>query len=251
VITIAPSTAANIHALGAGDVIVGVSEWCPVGAFRDLPRVGGLGSPSLERIAELNPNVIIVQGRHDALEKYCQQKGVFFKSFATDSVGSWLQEVTWLGDAFDCQGRAANLVQEFNDQLAKLNPRHLSKPCLLVASRKNFDVADLLVAAQRSFLNDLLAAAGGVNAITDNTDYVYLQEELLLELNPHIIFELHESEAEISPLTIWQKAFGDIDAVANSQVYCIFTPQSLMPGPNMIETAQRMSEIIQRQKPVR
>ncbi|MDE0586058.1 MAG: ABC transporter substrate-binding protein [Planctomycetota bacterium] len=251
VITIAPSTAANIQALGVSNIMVGVSEWCPVRSFRDLPRVGGLGAPSLERIAELNPNVVIVQGRHDVLEKYCQQNGVFFKSFTTDSIELWRQEIGWLGNTFDCQDRAASLIHTFNEQLTKLNPQHLSKPCLLVASRKNFDVADLLVAAQQSFLNELLVAAGGTNVVADDTDYVYLQEELLPELNPHIIFELHESEAEERVLTIWQKSFASVDAVSNNQVYSIFKAQSLMPGPNMIETARTMSEIIQRQKPVR
>ena len=249
-ITIAPSTAANMQALGLSNAIVGVSEWCPVDTFQDLPRVGGLGAPSLERIAELNPNVVIVQGRQDVLEKYCQQNGVFFKSFATDSLESWRQEMDWLGAAFDCQDSAVNLVKKFDGQLTKLNPNHLSKPCLLVASRKNFDVADLLVAAQQSFLNELLAAAGGINVVTADTDYVYLQEELLPELNPHIIFELHESEAETRALTVWQKSFENITAVDDNQVYSIFNPQALMPGPNMIETARTMSEIIQRQKPV-
>ena len=248
VITIAPSTAANMQALGLSNAIVGVSEWCPVDTFQDLPRVGGLGAPSLERIAELNPNVVIVQGRQDVLEKYCQQNGVFFKSFTTDSLESWRQEMDWLGAAFDCQDNAANLVKKFDGQLAKLNPNHLSKPCLLVASRKNFDVADLLVAAQQSFLNELLVAAGGTNVVAEDTDYVYLQEELLPELNPHIIFELHESETKTRALTIWQKYFGNITAVGDNQVYNIFNPQALMPGPNMIETARTMSEIIQRQK---
>ena len=250
VITIAPSTAANMQALGLSNAIVGVSEWCPVDTFQDLPRVGGLGAPSLERIAELNPNVVIVQGRQDVLEKYCQQNGVFFKSFATDSLESWRQEMDWLGAAFDCQDSAVNLVKKFDGQLTKLNPNNLSKPCLLVASRKNFDVADLLVAAQQSFLNELLAAAGGINVVTADTDYVYLQEELLPELNPHIIFELHESEAATRSLTIWQKSFENITAVGDNQVYSIFNPQALMPGPNMIETARIMSEIIQLQKPV-
>ena len=250
VITIAPSTAANMQALGLSNAMVGVSEWCPVGTFQGLPRVGSLGAPSLERIAELNPNIVIVQGRQDVLEKYCQQNGVFFKSFTTDSLESWRQEINWLGDAFDCQDRAASLVKNFDEQLTKLNPNHLSKPCLLVASRKNFDVADLLVAARQSFLNELLVAAGGSNVVADDTDYVYLQEELLPELNPHIIFELHESEAATRSLTIWQKSFEDITAVGDNQVYSIFNPQALMPGPNMIETARIMSEIIQLQMPV-
>jgi iron complex transport system substrate-binding protein len=250
VITIAPSTAANMQALGLSSAMVGVSEWCPVGTFQGLSRVGSLGAPSLERIAELNPNIVIVQGRQDVLEKYCQQNGVFFKSFTTDSLESWRQEINWLGDAFDCQDRAASLVKNFDEQLTKLNPNHLSKPCLLVASRKNFDVADLLVAARQSFLNELLVAAGGSNVVADDTDYVYLQEELLPELNPHIIFELHESEAATRSLTIWQKSFENITAVGDNQVYSIFNPQALMPGPNMIETARIMSEIIQLQKPV-
>jgi iron complex transport system substrate-binding protein len=250
VITIAPSTAANIQALGMGSLVVGVSDWCAVDDYSDLPRIGGLGSPSLERISELQPNVVIVQGRHAVLEKYCRQNGIYFMSFTTDSLDAWRQEIRWLGDAFNCSEKANSLINDFGQQLQALGDDEWRPRCLLVAGRKSNQVADLLVAAQQSFLTELLEAAGGINVLADDDDYIYLQEELLPELNPQIIFELHFAEASKPPLDIWEMTFPHIDAVDNGRIYNLFNPQVLMPGPNMVKTAQAMSDIIQRQKPV-
>jgi iron complex transport system substrate-binding protein len=250
VVTIAPSTAANLSALGCGDSVVGVSEWCAVDEFSPLPRIGDLGSPSLERIAEIRPNVVLVQGRQDVLKKYCDQNSIFFKSFNTDSVSGWRNEVLWLGMHFNQKQRAAALVEQFDKDLADIPSSGLKPKCLMVLSRKNHQIADLLVAAQHSFLSELLVAAGGTNVITDKSDYVYLQEELLPQLNPQFIFELHFVDGEKSAVEDWLNNFSSLEAVRGRQVHNVFSPQALMPGPKMIETVRLLSEIIRQQKPV-
>lgn len=248
IVTIAPSTADNISALGLEKLVVGVSEWCSVEEFSALPRIGGLGSPSLERISELNPNMVLVQGRQDVLQKYCLQNDIFFKSFNTDSINAWRQEINWLGQALDCGIKADGVLNAFDKDLQDLAHNGDPIDCLLVVSRKSFQVADLLVAANASFLSELLSAAGGRNVLDEDDNYIFLQEELLPQLNPQIIFELHAAEGNASALGIWQDSFAGIDAVKDHAVHNIFREQALMPSSSMIETARLMAQIIQQRR---
>ncbi|MDP6962755.1 MAG: ABC transporter substrate-binding protein [Planctomycetota bacterium] len=249
IITIGPSTAANLYSLGLSDNIVAVSEWCSVPQFDELPRIGALGSPSLERIAELQPNVVLVQGRQDQLEQYCLQNQVFFHSFNTDTIQGWREEMSWLGSTFGLQQSAESIVDDFEEQLSQLNPGSKKATALLVLSRRAGAVSDLLVAAQGSFLSELLESVGGINVIRDQQDYIYLQEELLLELNPDLILELQQPNLNEDILKVWRNNFATVNAVRDGAVVNIFTPQSLMPGPEMLRTAQDISKLIQ-QMPV-
>lgn len=248
IVTIAPSTADNISALGRGELVIGVSEWCAVEEFSELPRIGGLGSPSLERILELNPNMVLVQGRQDVLQKYCSQNNIFFKSFNTDSISDWRQEIEWLGQALQCTEQANHLLNSFDKSLDALGNSGEAVDCLLVVGRRNFQVADLLIAGKASFLSELLSAVGGRNVVNEESNYIFLQEELLPELNPKIIFELHAAEENASALDIWQDSFSGLDAVKGHEVHSLFRAQALMPSSKMIETARLMSQIIQQQK---
>ena len=193
---------------------------------------------------------MLVQGRQDVLQKYCAQNNIYFKSFTTDSLSEWRNEINWLGGAFKCKDRAITLLQNFKTELAKLKNTSPFVDCLLVVSRKNNDVANLLIAADNGFLSDLLQAVGGRNVVAGSDNYIYLQEELLLELNPQVIFELHEAEKAPMDLKAWQQSFSTVAAVKNAQVHNIFRPQALMPSYQMLETARLMSEIIQQQTPV-
>ena len=63
IVALAPHAVENLYAIGAGEQLVGVSAYSdyPADAQR-LPRVGGVGSLSVERIVALEPDLVIVWG---------------------------------------------------------------------------------------------------------------------------------------------------------------------------------------------
>ncbi len=61
VVTLAPSLTDTVLALGAQEVLVGVSSFDQRPEVRALPRVGGFVDPSVEAVAALKPDLVLVQ----------------------------------------------------------------------------------------------------------------------------------------------------------------------------------------------
>jgi len=61
IISLAPSNTETLFALGLGDKVVGVTDWCdyPPEAL-DKEKVGGYDTPDIEKIAALTPDLILV-----------------------------------------------------------------------------------------------------------------------------------------------------------------------------------------------
>jgi ABC-type Fe3+-hydroxamate transport system substrate-binding protein len=60
-VSLVPSLTESLFALGLGERVVGVTEWCvhPADAVARLPKVGGTKSPDLDAIAALRPDLVI------------------------------------------------------------------------------------------------------------------------------------------------------------------------------------------------
>ena len=61
IVSLVPSLTEALFALGLGDRVVGVTDWCvhPAPALEGLPRLGGTKTPDLERIRALSPDLVI------------------------------------------------------------------------------------------------------------------------------------------------------------------------------------------------
>jgi len=61
IISLAPATTEMLFALGLGDRVVGVTNFCdyPDGA-KKKPKVGGMSNPSLEAVVSLKPDLVIL-----------------------------------------------------------------------------------------------------------------------------------------------------------------------------------------------
>ena len=73
VVTFSPALTEIAYALGGGDEIVGVSEFCvypPAAAAK--PVLGGIMNPSLEQFAVLRPTCVLAQSVTDTLRAYCR-----------------------------------------------------------------------------------------------------------------------------------------------------------------------------------
>lgn len=245
VVVIGPSTAENVYLLGAGDRVVGVSDWCLEPGAAALPRVGGQADPNLERIAQLDPDLVLTQGRNPTLEAWCQRSQVGFRAFATDTWQGWEDELAELGRLFGLEDAATRRVIEGRSALDQLRAaRPEARPTvLIVISRRTGAASGMLVAGGASFLSELLEAAGGRNLYAGHPrDYFDLGEEALLQQQPEYIFEFQPEETE--PLEVWRRSFPRLAAVEKGRVIAFRHDFLLLPGPRMVETARLFAEAL-------
>ena len=61
IVSLVPSLTEALFALGLGERVVGVTEWCvhPAQAVARLPKLGGTKNPDLDAIRALAPDLVI------------------------------------------------------------------------------------------------------------------------------------------------------------------------------------------------
>lgn len=246
VVVIGPGTEANLWALGLGAQVVGVSDFCTVPAAATVRRVGGLANPNLERIASLEPDLVLTQGTLPLLKEWCQAAGVPLRSFGTDSVLGWREEVLWLGNVFGKMAEADAILREAFVQFDELEAASAGRTplrVLLLVSRRPDEASGLMAAGPGTFLSDLLELAGGVNVLADARQaYVDVNEESLIRLDPQAILEFWpEGAPAADPISLWRRSYPHLAAVREGRVGAIVSPDSLIPGPAMPATAREMS----------
>ncbi len=250
IVVLGPSTTENLFALGLGARVVGVSDYCSTAEAANLPHVGGLADPSLERILALAPDLVLVQGHIPKVEQLCAANHIAFHACTTDTLREWREEIQWLGNRFQVRSAAEALLQKFDQELLGFTPSSpSSRPkVLLVIFRRQEEASALMVAGDQGFLNELLELVGGTNALDgSHRDYFDLNEERLIRAAPEVILELktdaqaeQRSVLDAQALAVWRRSFPNLPAVQSERIYNLIGSQLLLPGPSMLETARQM-----------
>nr|MBA2528866.1 ABC transporter substrate-binding protein [Euzebyales bacterium] len=65
IVSLVPSVTGTLAALGAGDRLVGVTDYCTHGAPHGATRVGGTKNPSLDAVVALAPDVVVANAEEN------------------------------------------------------------------------------------------------------------------------------------------------------------------------------------------
>jgi ABC-type hemin transport system substrate-binding protein len=70
IVSLCPSLTELVFDLGLGDSLVGVTKFCihPADGVREIEKVGGTKTPKIERIAELAPDLVLLNEEENRLE---------------------------------------------------------------------------------------------------------------------------------------------------------------------------------------
>jgi ABC-type Fe3+-hydroxamate transport system substrate-binding protein len=132
IVSLVPSVSETVWRLGAGDRLVGVTRYCtePPEA-RGIPRCGGTKSPDLDRIAALEPDLVLLSEEENRLEDFdllVAGGTPVFVSFPrkVDQIADWLRR---LGRAVACEAAAEAAAVEVEQSLRDLRARVARRAC--------------------------------------------------------------------------------------------------------------------------
>jgi ABC-type hemin transport system substrate-binding protein len=112
IVSLVPSLTESLFALGLGDRVVGVTEWCvhPAGAVARVPKVGGTKTPDVEAIRALAPDLVIANQEENRRRDIERLEAAGFRVWltypCTDRAGAeLLAEVAELGASAEARER--------------------------------------------------------------------------------------------------------------------------------------------------
>ena len=218
IVSLVPSTTETVAALGCADQLVGVTEYCTVGAPAEARRVGGTKNPALASIVALRPDLVLAnteENRPVDLDELRDQ-GVTVHETLPKTVPEARDVIVELGEVLDRRVEAAAIAADIDDALAEVAetaPRERVVALTLIWRRPWMGVGP------DTYADDLLWRCGFANALAGFDDrYPKLESGLLLGadvvLLPSEPYEFTDADlpavAEFAPRTTPQLVDGEL-----------------------------------------
>jgi len=258
IVALAPNLTESLFALGVGDRVVGVGDFCvyPREAL-SRPRVGGEFNPNFERLLELRPDLLVVQGVAEKVEEFGQRHGIPVLHVNMDDLETIYSGLARLGEAIGTAAEAERVVAKLKLDLAAVAYRVAGRPrpkVLLCMGHQAGSLQGLSTVTGRSFLSELLGIAGGENVFADlELPYPSFSKEALLRRRADVMIELRPgetlSEAERRRLVEDWSALSSLPAVRERRVYFLTDDYLLLAGPRVARTAERFAEVLHPRSP--
>ncbi|HEY6843496.1 MAG TPA: helical backbone metal receptor [Thermoanaerobaculia bacterium] len=180
-VSLVPSLTETLFALGAGDDVVGITDFCIFPENLDRPRVGGTKTPRIERIRELRPDVVYVNVEEN-LKKHAEEIAEFARVVATEpkTTGDVITLIEMLGANHRRQERAQELI----DQLRTANCEPRTSFTFVVPIWKK----PWMWCGGDTYVSNLVESVGGRNLLREQLRYPTIAIENVLALKPDIVF---------------------------------------------------------------
>jgi len=252
IVSTSPSITETLFALGLGDAVVGVSNFCRFpAAVAKLPRIGTFLNPDPELIARLRPDVVFVHTGPNAAGAQLASLGIKTSSIETGALSEVFSAIRTIGAAANVRERADRLVTEINTRLERVRTtvsRRPSRRVLIIVGRRTGTLADIVAVGRASYLSDIAAIAGGVNVLDTATRYPRISMETVIALAPDVLIdvgEMGESPADSQrrrALTegLWARQ-RLVKAVRDGAVHVTTDDAFVVPGPRVIDVAELMA----------
>lgn len=244
VISVAPSVTETVYAVGAGDKLVGRTDYCnyPEAAL-DVDSIGSLREVNIERISEINPDIVLASThfKEETLNKI-ESLGIpvamIINQENFDGVYSNIETV---GLILNKEKEAKAVVSEMKTTVdtvkEKLDGVEKKSVYYVIGYGEYGDYT----ATGDTFIHGMIELAGGDNIAKDATGWKYTLEKIV-EHDPEMIFA-ENNEATLEGIRS-ANGYKDLTAVQEGQLYGINKQKIEIMGPRLAEGLLELAKMI-------
>ena len=192
IVTLSPSINEIVFALGTGKDVVANTNYCDFPEeSKAILKIGGYNNISLEKILETKPTVVIGQDYDEKLNSNLKALGIKTLSYKTNTISSIKNTINELGNFFDKQEKAKELISNIDNALLSVNSIVENKKILIVISPKKSLSNQIYVTGNFIYFEDIIKASGNKNAyFSENQAQPVVNTEKIIGMNPDIIILL-------------------------------------------------------------
>ena len=232
IISLAPSNTEILFALGLGEKVVGVTDWCdyPPEAL-EKEKVGGYDTPDIEKIVLLNPDLILVaHGTPMDVINTMDGLGLTVFGIKSTDLDDVLNDIRTVGEITDKEVEAYALTSEMESRIEAVTDQteeSEERPRVFYIIWHD----PLWTAGSGTFIHELIEKAGGVNICQNITGYTTISIEDVVARNPEVIIAGEFSYAWAMNETLLEGT----DARQNGRIYQGDDDLVQRPGPRLVE----------------
>jgi iron complex transport system substrate-binding protein len=250
IISLVPSNTEILFALGLGDKVVGVTEFCNYPAeVLDKEKVGGFSTPDIEKIIALQPDLILAGSIHaKEVIPALEERGLAVFALAPQSLDGILEDIRMVGKITGEEDEASKLVAQMEarieaitDKTERLKPQE--RPRVFFITWHD----PLKSMGSKSFPHELIEKAGGVNIFQDVEERNFQVEfETVVYCDPQVIIVTVGHAAGEAKAFEWAKEEPRLkvtEAGKNSRIFPLDTGLTRY-GPRAVDALEEFAKFI-------
>ena len=241
IVSLAPSNTEILHEIGAGNQVVGTTALCdyPEEAT-DKPSVGGWTNPRVDRLEELEPDLVVASDDlQDGAVERVREAGFEVLQVKPHALEEVFQSIREIGERVQKEKEAEKLVENMKSKLEDLEMKNY--PRIYCEEWMNPPMVSV------NWIPGLVREAGGEYLIEEGERSRKFELKDLKDFDPEYIFMNvcgageNLSTDEIKKRDGWE----NLTAVKNDNVYVIDDALLNRPGPRIVEGIRKMKEKIE------
>ena len=238
IVSLAPAFTELLFALGAGDRVVGRTEWCDFpAAARAVPSVGDGLAPNVEAIVARRPDLVLVyrSGANGEAVARLRSLGIPVAQFRPDGLGDFARTATGVGQLLGLADSAAALVARLEAGLAAARVDPVREPLRVVVLAGE---SPPIVIGHGSYLSELVELAGAGNAFADVPQgSAVVSLEAIAARDPDLVVVLGPEP----PAAFRRPEWRVVRAVREGRVIVLDGSEYGRPSPRAPEAARAMA----------
>jgi iron complex transport system substrate-binding protein len=254
IVSLAPSNTEILFAIGAGDRVVGVTDYCnyPPEVVEkkekgELVSIGGYTTINIEKVVSLKPDLVVATyGNGIENIETLRRMGLTVIAFDPKSVEDVMKDIILIGVATGEKENATKLVQEMLERIEKVRESVKDKPKVRVAYILWYD--PIWVSGKNTFIDEVIRLAGGENVFNfDGWRTVSVED--LIAANPDVIIVSSGSGMGGGKDVVYEWVVSDdrlsgIKAVKEGRVYVVDADIINRPSYRLAEAIEVVADLI-------
>ena len=247
VVSLAPSITELVYSLGQEAKLKGATQYSNYPpAARRLPRVGSYVHLDLERIVSLRPDLCLAIRDGNPKHTIEQIEAMGIPVFAIDprNLTEIMESVTMLGEVLGARVRAAALVENMQERIARVQERvgraeHQPRVFFQV------DAHPVVSVGTKTFIHELVTLAGGRNVTAGSVTYPRCNWEDILRLQPEvaIITSMAGGHSPQELRAAWQQ-WPQLEAVRRGRVHVVDANLFDRPTDRLVRGLETLARLI-------
>ena len=236
IVSLAPNHTETLYALGLGDRVVGVTEYCnypPEAA--EKTQVGAFDAIDLELVVGLEPDLVLATTMHMVeTVPALREHGIPVFVLDPQTVSHVLRAISAVGHLTGQDAAAETLVGQLQARIDAVQDAvaGAQRPAVF------WDLGpELFTAGPGSFVDDLIRLAGGENVAADaDSPWPQLSVEAILLKDPDLIVLADHNYGQTATMVAERPGWSDIRAVVEGSIIEIVDDDIVSrPGPRVVD----------------
>jgi len=273
IVSLSPSNTEILFAVGAGNKVVGVTDYCdhPVQLDAQIKanktvRVGGYWAPSVEKIVSLNPDLVLVStakcsNKANLCKTNCSRSceltiktakkleslGINVLMLAPHSLDDVVDDILLVGDV---TGNSSYAVEIGKKLRQRTNAVIKAAKTITVKPKVYFEVwkDPYVTVNSKTWIGNLISLAGGNNVFGKApTEWPMIEPKDVVLVDPDIM--LFPVIPGVAPF--WEsfeavknrEGWKNVSAIKNDRLYNVLRDCASRPGPRLVQSLELFSKI--------